>query len=354
MACSIGKWVALPLLVALVLPIPGRAEPTGPSNQAAGCPAVPLAVKDRVGCNGWYGYGNQPEGSCLRRGCCFAPTPRPEELKSWCYFPPGDQLVRAVDITRVMVVSGCHFDAGFATGFANPLTITQAINRWFDVHFVTAYRTGMELAANLSLPQLKFMAQSWLVSLYLDCPAGLGLHCPSAAAVDNFTTAVRQGWITWHAFPHNAEAPMLGADLFQAGIALTHSLDARFGLPPKVTLSQRDVPGITRAVVPLLAANGVRAISIGVNGGTAPANVPEVSRWVDEATSTSVLLLFQGGGYDGISITEPFDAIIVSSLSLCARIPPLFALCVYRLWAVSFANTVSMFYSCCAEVIVIR
>ena len=43
------------------------------------------------------------------------------------------------------------------------------------------------------------------------------------------------------------------AELYRFAIAnLTHGLDAQFGLPPKTTLSQRDVPGMTRGVVPIL------------------------------------------------------------------------------------------------------
>lgn len=62
--------------------------------------------------------------------------------------------------------------------------------------------------------QLHFMAQSWIVSLYLDCPPGIpGLMCPTAAARANFTDAVRRGYITWHAFPHNGELELADAGL---------------------------------------------------------------------------------------------------------------------------------------------
>ena len=49
------------------------------------------------------------------------------------------------------------------------------------------------------------MFQTWVVSMYLDCPPGMGLHCPNATAVARFERAVAKGDITWHAFPHNAE-----------------------------------------------------------------------------------------------------------------------------------------------------
>ena len=47
--------------------------------------------------------------------------------------------------------------------------------------------------------------QSYLVSLFLDCPPGMGLHCPSAEARAAVEAGIRAGAITWHAFPHNAQ-----------------------------------------------------------------------------------------------------------------------------------------------------
>ena len=57
------------------------------------------------------------------------------------------------------------------------------------------------------------------------------------------------------------------------------TLDDIFKLPHKTTLSQRDVPGMTRGVVPLLQKRGVNGITVGVNGGVCPAQVPMLFRW---------------------------------------------------------------------------
>lgn len=40
---------------------------------------------------------------------------------------------------------------------------------------------------------------------------------------------------------------------------------------------QRDVPGMTRAAVPVLASQGVLALTSGVNGFSAPPGVPKVT-----------------------------------------------------------------------------
>jgi len=52
-------------------------------------------------------------------------------------------------------------------------------------------------------------------------------------------------------------------------------------------LLQRDVPGMTRASIPVLSGLGVKAVSSGVNGFSAPPGVPKVrkgggAKWLTE------------------------------------------------------------------------
>ena len=60
---------------------------------------------------------------------------------------------------------------------------------------------------------------------------------------------------------------------------------------------QRDVPGFTRSAVPILADEGVRAVTIGVNGGSAPPGVPKNSPfiWRDEASGAELLTVLHPG-----------------------------------------------------------
>ncbi len=37
---------------------------------------------------------------------------------------------------------------------------------------------------------------------------------------------------------------------------MTHLLDDSFGLPRKTVMSQRDVPGMTKSIIPILKRNG--------------------------------------------------------------------------------------------------
>jgi hypothetical protein len=60
---------------------------------------------------------------------------------------------------------------------------------------------------------------------------------------------------------------------------------------------QRDVPGFTRGAVPILASEGVKAFTIGVNGGSAPPGVPKDTPfwWRDEASDSQLLGVLHPG-----------------------------------------------------------
>jgi hypothetical protein len=61
-------------------------------------------------------------------------------------------------------------------------------------------------------------------------------------------------------------------------VRLCHKLDDEFEKPHAAVMSQRDVPGMTRAVIPLLTALGVKAVSVGANTYSASADVPAIYR----------------------------------------------------------------------------
>lgn len=80
-----------------------------------------------------------------------------------------------------------------------------------------------------------YTTHSFLISLFLDCPPGMGLQCPNSTTAAAVTEAIESGAITWHAHPHNAQYEFYDTSLLQFSFDLTHDLDRRFGLPPKHT-----------------------------------------------------------------------------------------------------------------------
>ncbi len=86
-------------------------------------------------------------------------------------------------------------------------------------------------------------------------------------------------------------------------------------------MSQRDVPGMTQSALPLLAAAGIRVVSVGVNGGSTPPNVARVFDWAmpgDSAAGmqSAMRMMYLEGGYGGVHWLKPvFIASIAPGLS---------------------------------------
>jgi hypothetical protein len=273
----------LPLLLALALSATSIDATTDASGSCA-------SVSVRAPC----GQVSDSKARCLSKGCCFDSS----DAKVPCFYASGD----AVPITHVHVLQASHFDAGFA------YTIFGVLNLWWYSHYPRALMLGEAIAANATLASsvgLQFTTQCWILNTFFNCPPGVAnLTCPTPAQIANVTRAISAGYLTWHAFPFNSELGLHDADALAAGVGSCHALDDRFGLPRKATLSQRDVPGTTRAALAPLAAAGVRAVSIGVNGASTPPFAPRAFLWRDTASGVELPTLLHPYGYGGIGFED--------------------------------------------------
>ncbi|XP_064635119.1 uncharacterized protein LOC135492532 [Lineus longissimus] len=199
-------------------------------------------------------------------------------------------------VKKVHIIFMNHLDAGFTD------YIDNVINLYFTQYFTQAVQRAAELAEGDYVETFRYTTHPWLVSMYLDCPKHIHLlpgdkvKCPSAEDIEVFTQAVKLGFITWHAGPMNMQYEFLDGALLAHAFNLTLSLDARFNITRKYrTLSQRDVPGMTQAVIPVLVKQGIAAITVGVNAATSPPAVPRIFNW--EYNGQSVLAMWHPGGY---------------------------------------------------------
>ena len=214
------------------------------------------------------------------------------------------------NISTIYLVSSCHLDVGFADSAVN------IVNRYFDDFFPRAIMIANTLRKYGGKERLVFTTHTYLVSLYLDCPPNMGLHCPDDEAKGSFKDAVTRGDITWHAFPFNGEPEYLLRPLMvEAGFNLTHRLDDMFGRPRTVTMSQRDVPGMTSNIIPVMVKAGVKAVTVGVNSASMPPAVPSVFQWEHNATNTRVLAMWHPGGYGGTKGISLDSMVIVPGMS---------------------------------------
>lgn len=183
----------------------------------------------------------------------------------------------------------------------------------------------MEMAAagRASGTPFKWMTQEWILSLLFDCPdAGLHpwspsgldpvpssapplLQCPNASFVADVKAVVARGDIFFHAFPHNPSYGFYDVGSVEAGLNLVKATADSLKVPHPVSLSLRDVPGLTRALLPTLTAAEVRFVSVGSGGPKqGHPDVPDLFVWRDLASNASVLVTHDDG-YGGGTHVAP-------------------------------------------------
>lgn len=195
-------------------------------------------------------------------------------------------------IKRVLVMFKCHFDAGFIDTQAN------VVHRYFSEYFPRAIQTASDLRAEGS-HRYVWTTGSWLLYEYLE----------QASPEDRKRTeqAIAQGDIAWHALPFTWQTEMLDQSMIAGGLALSQSLDRRFG---SVTTGAKmtDVPGHTRGLIAPLEAHGVKFLDIGVNDASSTANVPPIFLWKDAAGAS--LPVMYHAGYGGVTLVPGSDLAI--------------------------------------------
>ncbi len=87
--------------------------------------------------------------------------------------------------------------------------------------------------------------------------------------------------------------------MVEFGLKLAHDVAVKAGAPIPKVISQRDVPGMTRSIIPILKRNGIQAISVGCNSGSAPPGVPQIFKWHDPISNETILSMWHPGGYGG-------------------------------------------------------
>jgi hypothetical protein len=193
----------------------------------------------------------------------------------------------------VHVISSEHFDAGFSDSAAGVL------NKYFEQYFAdVAKRTDPSYSSDEQ--DFKFMFQAYPMSIFLNCPPSIpNLRCPNTTTLTSVKSALERGSIWFNGFPNNAEFALLSPELIVAGIeSVVGDITRAYGGRdhPK-TVSQRDVPGLPRSIIPILRGAGIEMISLGVNGGSAPPELPPVFRWIDTVSSQDIIVIYHALGY---------------------------------------------------------
>ncbi|KAA0165994.1 hypothetical protein FNF31_01608 [Cafeteria roenbergensis] len=275
---------------------------TSAAGDRSRAPPSCAAIEARVDC----GYLGIAPDQCASRGCCYE---KREGAPSCFYQGEG------VNVTKVHLVVSNHVDIGYTD------TASNVVNQYFHEYFISAAALGAELEAAGGPVQLRWMTQAWLVDLFLNCPAGTATEaiynvtCPNATERAIVVDALNKGFITYHAFPHNADMSLGTAGMIRFGVNMTHALDDSLGLPRKTVVSQRDVPGFPRSALRLLNAEGVDVLSEGSNSAMNPPNVPPAFLWKDEASGAEAIVMWHALGYGQLPSQESHEGPCVGAHS---------------------------------------
>ena len=252
---------------------------------------------------------------------------------------PYNTAANASAVTHMHMIWSNHFDAGFddISWFYQPLSHwpqnaggSPFAYRVLQNYFSTYFPAAVARAAHFrSINQTyAWMTQEWIINLYLDCEAsGIVewaspnpldapspsakplLRCPNASATAAMRAAIMRGDIFFHAFPHNPSFGTLDLNLLRSGLREVKRTADALGIAHPTTLSLRDVPGLTRSIVPHLVDANVDFISLGSGGPhLGHPDIPGGSvntslfTWRDARSGKSVLFAHDDGYGGGVHI----------------------------------------------------
>ena len=181
------------------------------------------------------------------------------------------------DIDVVHVIFKTHLDIGFTD------TARNVIDRYMTGFIPEAIALAHTMKSQHPDEPFSWTVGSWLVYEYLERA--------TPAQRQQMEAAIQEGLVVWHGVPFTTHTELMDERLFRFSLSLSAELDKRFG---KKTISAKmtDVPGHTRAMIPLLAEYGIRFFHVGVNAAATVPDVPPVFIWRDVATETSLLMMY--------------------------------------------------------------
>ncbi|MBK8049115.1 MAG: DUF5054 domain-containing protein [Anaerolineales bacterium] len=141
---------------------------------------------------------------------------------------------------------------------------------------------------------------AWLIYEFLEQAT------PTARA--EMEAAIAAGDIVWHGLPFTTHSELMDADLFRFGLSLFQSLDRRYGRHT-IAAKMTDVPGHTRAIIPLLAEAGIQFLHIGVNAASTAPAVPPVFIW-RHPSGAEVMVMYHKGSYGDLMEVPGLDEAI--------------------------------------------
>ncbi|MDD6276219.1 MAG: DUF5054 domain-containing protein [Clostridia bacterium] len=192
---------------------------------------------------------------------------------------------------KIYVVSKTHLDLGF-TDYA------ETIRRKYIDEYIPAAINLAEKINTESCKKFIWTTGSWIIKE--------ALHDSDNEKKQKLLNALKSGNIVPHAMPFTTHSELFDKDTFDFGLSIVDEIDSIRGRKT-VAAKMTDVPGHTKAIVPLLAKHGIKLLHIGVNGASAVPEVPECFLW---KCGDSEVVVIYSGDYGGAFKCDYIDEIL--------------------------------------------
>ncbi|MDD6021319.1 MAG: DUF5054 domain-containing protein [Acutalibacteraceae bacterium] len=192
---------------------------------------------------------------------------------------------------KIHVVSKTHLDLGF-TDYA------ENIRRKYIDEYIPSAALLAEKVNTKDSKRFIWTTGSWIIKE--------ALRDSDEAKKQKLIKALKDGNIVPHAMPFTTHSELFDEDTFDFGLTVVDEIDKIRGRKT-VAAKMTDVPGHTKAVVPILAKHGIKLLHIGVNGASAVPEVPECFLW---KCGESEIVVICSGDYGGAFKSEYTDDIL--------------------------------------------
>jgi hypothetical protein len=197
-------------------------------------------------------------------------------------------------LKKIHLIFKTHLDVGFTD------TARNVVTQYFERDIPQAISLAEDLRQANGPARFLWTTGSWLIYEYLE-------QAPSKKR-KRLEDAILAGDITWHGLPFTTHSELMDDNLFRFGLSLSQKLDQRFD-HRTIAAKMTDVPGHTRAIVPLLAEAGIQFLHIGVNPGSTPPDVPPVFVW-RHTDGSDVIVMYHKGTYGDLMTVDGLDEAI--------------------------------------------
>ncbi len=192
---------------------------------------------------------------------------------------------------KIYVVSKTHLDLGF-TDYA------ENIRRKYIDEYIPSAVSLAETVNTKDRKRFIWTTGSWIIKE--------ALADSDKENKEKLIKALKDGNIVPHAMPFTTHSELFDEDTFDFGLSIVDEIDEIRGRKT-VAAKMTDVPGHTKAIVPLLQKHGIKLLHIGVNGASAVPEVPECFLW--KCGGSEVVVVYSGD-YGGAFKCDYIDEIL--------------------------------------------